>query len=57
MESNRYWMSAIQDNVRDGINMMKGYDELVNSITGEDIAKMVKTILIGYRKEVVQLPK
>lgn len=37
--------------------MMKGYDELVNSITGEDIAKMVKTILIGYRKEVVQLPK
>ncbi len=57
MESNRYWMSAIQDNVRDGINIMKGYDELVNSITGEDIAKMVKTILIGYRKEVVQLPK
>ena len=57
LENNRYWMNSIQDNVRDGINMMKGYDELVNSITGEDLAKMVKTILLGYRKEVVQLPK
>ena len=57
LENNRYWMNSIQDNLRDGINMMKGYDELVNSITGQDIADMVKLVLKGYHKEVVQLPE
>ena len=57
LENNRYWMNCIQTQLRDGINMMKGYDELVNSITGQDLADLAKTILQGYHKEVVQLPK
>ena len=57
LENNRYWMNCIQAQLRDGINLMKGYDELVNSITGQDLADMAKVILQGYHKEVVQLPK
>ena len=57
MENNRYWMSCIQAQLRDGINLMEGYDELVNSVSGQDIADMAKVIIQGYHKEVVQLPK
>ena len=57
LENNRYWMNCIQTQLRDGINLMKGYDELVNSITGQDLADLAKVILKGYHKEVVQLPK
>ena len=57
LENNRYWMNCIQAQLRDGINLMKGYNELVNSITGQDLADMAKVILQGYHKEVVQLPK
>jgi zinc protease len=57
MENNRYWMTSIQSQLRDGINLMEGYDDLVNSVTGQDIADMAKVILQGYHKEVVQLPK
>ena len=57
MENNRYWMSCIQTQMREGLNLMKGYDELVNRISGQDIADFTKTILKGYHKEVVQLPE
>ena len=57
LENNRYWLNSIQANFRDGINMVDGYDELVNSVTSDDIANLVKVILKGYHKEVVQLPK
>jgi zinc protease len=57
LENNRYWMNNIQDYLRDGINLMDGYDELVNGVTGKDIANMAKAILKGYHKEVVQLPE
>ena len=57
LENNRYWMNCIQAQLRDGINLMKGYNELVNSITGQDLADLAKVILQGYHKEVVQLPK
>ena len=57
MENNRYWMSAIQTKMRDGINMMKGFDELVNGTTSQDIADMAKAVLQGAHKEVVQLPE
>ena len=50
-------MNCIQTQLRDGINLMKGYDDLVNSVTGQDLADMAKTILNGYKKEVVQLPE
>ena len=57
MENNRYWMNSIQTQLRDGINMMEGYDELVNNINSQDIADMAKAVLKGYHKEVVQLPE
>ena len=57
MENNRYWMSSIQTKMRDGINMMKDYDQLVNGTTSQDIANMAKAILQGSHKEVVQLPE
>ena len=57
LENNRYWMNSIQTQLRDGINMMKGYDELVNSVTGKDIADMAKAVINGYHKEVVQIPE
>ena len=57
IENNRYWMSCIQTYSRDGINLMEGYNDLVNGVTGNDIADLAKTILKGYHKEVVQLPK
>ncbi|MBO4328512.1 MAG: insulinase family protein, partial [Bacteroidales bacterium] len=57
MENNRYWMNTIQAKMRDGVNLMKGYDQLVNGTTSQDIADMAKTILQGAHKEVVQLPE
>ena len=57
MENNRYWMNCIQTSLRDGVNLMENYDDLVNSVTAQDIADMAKTILKGYHKEVVQLPE
>ena len=50
-------MNSIQTQLRDGINMMEGYDELVNNINSQDIADMAKAVLKGYHKEVVQLPE
>ena len=57
LENNRFWMNSIQEKYRDGINMLDGYEDLVNNTTGKDIANMAKTILKGYHKEVVQLPE
>ncbi len=57
LENNRYWMTSILSQLRDGVNLMEGYDELVNNVSGQDIADMAKVILQGYHKEVVQLPK
>ena len=57
MENNRYWLSSIQTSMRDGINLMKGYDQLVNGVTSQDIADMAKAVLQGAHKEVVQLPE
>ena len=57
MENNRYWLNTMQTYQREGLNLMKGYDELVNRISGQDLADFTKTILKGYHKEVVQLPK
>ncbi|MBP5573972.1 MAG: insulinase family protein [Bacteroidales bacterium] len=57
LENNRYWMNSISSYMRDGVNLMENYDEIVNGVTGKDIANMAKTILKGYHKEVVQLPE
>ena len=57
LENNRYWMNNIQDYLRDGINLMDGYNDLVNNVTGQDIANMAKAVINGYHKEVVQLPE
>ena len=57
MESNRYWMSCIQSQERDNINPMQDYNDIINSITANDVANMAKAVLKGYKKEVVQIPE
>jgi len=57
MENNRYWMNCIQTKERDNINPMADYEDLVNSITSNDVANMAKAVLKGYKKEIVQLPE
>jgi zinc protease len=57
LESNRYWMNCIQTQYRDGYNPMANYNEIVNSITADDVANMAKAVLKGYKKEVVQIPE
>jgi len=57
MENNRYWMNCIQSQERDNINPMKDYNEIINSITADDVANMAKAVLKGYKKEVVQIPE
>lgn len=57
MENNRYWMSCIQSQERDNINPMQDYNDIINSITADDVANMAKAVLKGYKKEVVQIPE
>ncbi len=57
LENNRYWMNCIQTQYRDGYNPMANYNEIVNSITADDVANMAKAVLKGYKKEVVQIPE
>ena len=57
LESNRYWMNCIQTQYRDGYNPMANYEQIVNGITGDDVANMAKAVLKGYKKEVVQIPE
>ena len=57
MENNRYWMNCIQTMDRDGYNPMSNYVEIINEITGEEVANMAKAVLKGYLKEVVQIPE
>ncbi len=57
LESNRYWMNSIQCKERDGYNPMENYNDLINGITGDDVANMAKAVLKGYLKEVVQIPE
>ena len=57
LESNRYWMSCITTQERDGYNPMANYEAIINGITGDDVANMAKAVLKGYKKEVVQIPE
>ena len=57
MESNRYWLNCIQTMDRDKYNPMANYEQIVNAITGDDVANMAKAVLKGYKKEVVQIPE
>ena len=57
LESNRYWMNCIQVMDRDGYNPMQDYIDIINGITGDDVANMAKAVLNGYKKEVVQIPE
>ncbi len=57
LESNRYWMNCIQAQYRDNHNPMANYEQIVNSITSDDVANMAKAVLKGYKKEVVQIPE
>jgi zinc protease len=57
LENNRYWMGCIQTMDRDKYNPMANYEQIVNSITADDVANMAKAVLKGYKKEVVQIPE
>ena len=57
MENNRYWMNCIQTQECDGYNPMQNYTDIINGITGDDVANMAKAVLRGYKKEVVQIPE
>ena len=57
MESNRYWLNCITTKDRDGYNPMENYVDIINGITGDDVANMAKVVLKGYLKEVVQIPE
>ena len=57
LENNRYWMNCIQVMDRDGYNPMQDYTDIINGITGDDVANMAKAVLRGYKKEVVQIPE
>ncbi len=57
LESNRYWMNCITTKDRDGYNPMENYNDIINGITGDDVANMAKAVLKGYLKEVVQIPE
>ncbi len=57
LENNRYWMNCITTQERDGYNPMQNYTDIINGITGDDVANMAKAVLNGYKKEVVQIPE
>ena len=57
LEKNFYWLNCIQTQERDGYNPMQDYNDIINSITADDVANMAKAILKGYKKEVVQIPE
>ena len=57
LEKNFYWLNCIQTQERDGYNPMQDYNDIINSITPDDVANMAKAVLKGYKKEVVQIPE
>ena len=57
LENNRYWMNSIMTKEQYGYNPMQDYNDIINSITAEDVANMAKAVLKGYKKEVVQIPE
>ena len=57
LENNRYWMNSIVTHEQYGYNPMQDYNDIINSITSDDVANMAKAVLKGYKKEVVQIPE
>ena len=45
LEDNSYWSGAISTYIRYGVNMVDGYEEILDSITCEDIKNCLKNIL------------
>lgn len=50
---NEYWQYALSYEWNHGINMTRGYEDIVNSVTAGDIQEMVRNIRNGYRLAVV----
>lgn len=57
LENNNYWLSSIVSEQRDGLNGMKDYEAVLNSISSDDVAAMAKHVISGFKKETVQLPE
>ena len=58
LKTNRYWMSIITDYDEYGVDQSTDYEQLVNALTPESVAKFVKDNIIGKNSvSVVMLPQ
>lgn len=49
LKENSHWMSAIRNQMEDGIDIETGYEEALNSITIEDLKSLAKRLQEGSR--------
>ena len=56
LQENAFWTNAISSYVRDGVDVVTEYENIINGVTVESVAEFAKQILNGNLKEIVQLP-
>lgn len=56
LQENAFWTNVITSEVRDNIDVLTDYENIINGITVESVADFAKQILNGNLKEIVQLP-
>lgn len=56
LQENRFWISAIESQTRDNIDIISEYENIIKGVTVESVAEFAKQVLNGNLKEVVQLP-
>ena len=56
LQENRFWISAIESQTRDNIDIISEYENIIKGVTVESVADFAKQVLNGNLKEVVQLP-
>ena len=56
LQENRFWISAIESQTRDNIDIISEYENIIKGATVESVAEFAKQVLNGNLKEVVQLP-
>lgn len=48
LKENSFWMRSFTNYLKYGVNLVDGYDEILDSITSEDIIAMFKSIMMSY---------
>ena len=56
LQENGFWTNVITSEVRDNIDVLTDYENIINGVTVESVAEFAKQILNGNLKEIVQLP-